>query len=322
MSMIKRMPGQPPTLENPPSPEPTEPSSLDAILSERFDINISPDTLAQLKQTEEREDRAEILQEIFPEARREEMLQMASEDSKGRKVKYYRFIRWDKFMKLLENKKLTAMDYFNLDEKVDEKELFYFFIDYADFLKVLDRFEEDYKALSWSELMSRVFPTLTPQETQSFLNDLSFRNILPFVQKNVDPLYMRRRHTGSVGQKFSSLLSLSVGGITTDHLGKNTVYLEMVMPDDKITPHPEGVEGEKEVFTDEINLYNVARVYDSVQIWDDIIMNPDTIIGAYQAKIDYSKGSHSPAVEQWRWGERTNDYLPTSLAKQGEQVES
>jgi len=315
MFMHETNPGVEPSLRNISTPDSKEAASLDKTLAEKFDVNIPSEILTQLKEPMEREDRIQILQQIFPESRKEQMLQLASEDTKGRKVKYYRYIKWDKFMKLLENKKLTAMDYFNLDEKIDEQELFYFLLDYARYLKVVDILQEDYKAISLPELASRVFPQLTISEIKPFLENLSFRNILPFVRNNIDPQYMRRRHTGSVAQKFSSLLSLSVGGITTDHLGKNSVYLEMVMPDDKITPHPEGVEGEKEDFTDEINLYNVTRIYDSVQIWDDIIMNPGTTIGAYQAKIDYSKGSSSSGVEQWRWGEKTNDYLPKSLLK-------
>ncbi len=288
-----------------------------------FGIDVSKEDLETLQNATTNEERRSVLERLFPEPRRGKMLEGASEDSKGRKVKYYRYMKWPMFYKLLENKKLTAIDHFpDLDEQVDHREFCYFVLDYyvhflktagEDLEKEFNLFDE-LKVLPLDQVLAKVFPLADEQERRQLATNLNYRHILPFVKKYFDPAYVRRRHSGSATQKFSSNLSLSVGGIISDHLSKKSVYVEMVIPDRRITPHHDALQGEKEVFTEEIELYNVVRTYDSEQIWTDIILNPDTEIGKLRSEIEEEGFRRSP-VEKWRWDFPTNDYLPVSLAK-------
>lgn len=118
-------------------------------------------------------------------------------------------------------------------------------------------------------------------------------------------------HTGSVHQKFSSTISLSVGGIISDHLRPSRVYVELVIPDEEVEVHPEHVRGEKEVFVQRIKSEWISRVYvDSEQMRNELITDPNSNIGKFVIEKNVEVGQE---VNRWRWDEPTENYLPKKL---------
>ena len=127
---------------------------------------------------------------------------------------------------------------------------------------------------------------------------------------------MKRVYTGSVGQKFSTFLSMSVGGVistlSSDRYPYQKVYCEIVKRD--IMPHESGVPGEKEVFVKKLNLSDIAGVYvDDNKIFE-LIRNDITFSQGHFSKEHQAVNRFSDdAIENWRWDVETADCLPNRL---------
>lgn len=273
----------------------------------------------KLRESESIEERQNILNELFPLSRRQEMLRGASVDVKGRRVLYYRYMRWEKIFELLEKGEQTSMDYVeNPHARLSDEDVLRlqtFFLDYAvDFLHEGEW--EDLKSLSLEELINGVFKDVSWKERAELIREPTYEVVLPFIRKYVAAAYTRGRHTGSTLQRFSPFLGMSVGGPIRTLYGRNEVYayVEMIVPDHKIIPHPEGVQGEKEVFIERLDRAYISRIYTDQQLWDEILESPDSMVGKYLAN-HRGEGCRTilEALEQWRWHEETEDCLPASV---------
>ncbi len=277
------------------------------------------DWTQELRESKSIEERQNILNELFPLSRRQEMLRGASVDVKGRRVLYYRYMRWEKVFELLEKGEQTSMDYVqNPYARLSDEDVLRlrtFFIDYAvDFLNEGEW--EDFKNLSLEELIERIFTGVSREERTELIKEPTYRIVLPFIRKRVAATYTRGRHTGSTLQRFSPFLGMSVGGPIRTLYGWNEAYayVEMIVPDHKIIPHPEGVQGEKEVFIERLDRAYISRIYTDQQLWDEILESPDSMVGKYLAN-HRGEGCRTvlEALEQWRWHEKTQDCLPASV---------
>lgn len=277
-------------------------------------LEIPPEILEQLRRETNPEQRQKALDQLFPDDRREQLLASASKDSAGRPVRSFRRIHYDKLLQLLEKGEQTALDYYpDLHAAIDQGS-------FQHLLRMVERAQgidgDILTHFSIAEYLDRIFKNKVPDdELEALKQDLTYKIVLPFVEKYVPLPVLKDAHTGSFAQKFSTLLSMSVGGIVSYPLRPDRAYLELVLPDTAVIPHEpgRGVEGEKEVFTKQLNLRNITRVYTSNdKLYQDEITNPHTPIGSYYAK---SHSSHQ-AVEDWRWDEKTRDYLPTTLLQQ------
>ena len=108
---------------------------------------------------------------------------------------------------------------------------------------------------------------------------------------------------------------MSVGGIIVDFLRENQVYVEMVIPDEFVELNPMVPDIEKEVLTKQIRREWITRVYtDQERLYDEIILNPQTAIGAYRQQ--HPDIGILDAVDAWRTYEATENYLPVSLMEE------
>ena len=274
--------------------------------------------LARLEVTESIPDRQRIFNEMFPLARREQMLTTASVDSKGRKVLYYRAMPWEKVFDLLQKSRQTPADYWgDVHEPLSSKsqqELKYFLLNYYNwYLKPQNEASIENNAVSMKELLELIFKDALPHELAAAIQEANYSSMMPLIRKYINPQYLKNSHTGSVYQKFSPYLSMSVGGpvMSLDHM-PNYVYVEMIVPDDKIIIHPHGCRGEKEVFIEELQRDYISRVYTQPQLREEVVLNPSTIVGAYHQ--DQESNNTLITLQQWRWDEKTEDCLPPALA--------
>ena len=158
----------------------------------------------------------EALDKVFSPERQAELVATASVDCEGRKVRYYRYISREKLCTLLEKGELTALDYYDSEYSDQDNESLHIFL--ARYMR--DSFPEGkkYSDFTLEDLLLMSFGEVADAEVihEIFLN-IETRNwpaILEFVRVNVDPLFVRRSHSGGSysGQKFSDYLSISVGG--------------------------------------------------------------------------------------------------------------
>lgn len=272
-----------------------------------------------------KEQKQKILNELFPLDRRERMIASASEDKRGRKVRYYRYIKFPKFLEILKNGKQSAADYSNPNEIADKKLFKDFLVDFWSFgqelrhpetdLEDLFREEDNLRKEDLREVMNAVFPAVSQEEKDRVVANPTNENILVFIERYVDEGYIKRRHTGSVMQRFSPFLSMSVGGVINDSVLEHDdyVYIETVIADEKIILHPETDQGEKEVLVREIKKEDVSRVFiDFNQLKREVLGDKTSAIGDFISKNKISP-YRGGLVEQWRWDEKTSDCLPKSL---------
>jgi hypothetical protein len=236
-------------------------------------------------------------------------------DRKGRRVLYYRYIKWDKLFNLLERGEQISMDYVKDPQApLSPEDLYHlanFIKDYA--IDSLHKRELRGTKPSLEEIIDTAFPNVS-QEERARLTKPTYAIILPFIRKYVDQKYIGRRHTGSMLQKFSPFLGMSVGGPINPLFDERNVYIEMVIPDSQIIPHPEGVQAEKEVFIEQIKREYISRVHASDQLYREAINNPNSMIGTYYAAHPDECRTPLEALDRWRWSEKTEDCLPVAIA--------
>ncbi len=275
-------------------------------------VEVTLATIDQLRATTNAEERQKLLDQLFPNERRERKIAGASKDSQDRPVKYFRKMQYDKLLKMLEQGQQTPVDYYeDINAPVDDEVFRYFLYQVAG-----DNFNRrELRELSTPDLVTQLFKDKVPaDELAKVLETTTYSTMLPFIDKYVPLSRIKELHAGGLSQRFSPLLSMSVGGVIKDKLSPNQIYLEMVMPDEKVIVHDliEEFEPEKEVFTRSIDLQNVTRVYATTEaLQREQVHNPDTAVGKHYNPTNHS----SSATDLWRWDEKTEDYLPTSLRK-------
>ena len=264
--------------------------------------------LSTLEGLSDRKEKQEILNQFFPQSRRQEMFTSSSRDIEGRPVCYYRKMNWHTLLKLLKIGELNALDHFpNPDEPADKTELKYFLARRLEGDERLDMIRNN----DYATILEMTMPGLSIEEKAVMLGEPTYRQLLPIFERHFDRRFMRSVHTGSVDQKFSSAISLSVGGIISDHLRPARVYVELIIPDEEVEVHPEHVRGEKEVFVRRIKSEWISRVYvDPEQMRDELIADQNSNIGRFVTEKDLQNNRE---VERWRWDEPTENYLPKDL---------
>ena len=282
----------------------------------------------EMLDTPDTSSRQNLLDQVFTPKRQQEMIKNASRDSKGRPVRYYRYTSINNFSKLLRDCEQNHYTNYHhpedFDREPDLAELKYLLTRYADFSKNEDLSDEisDLDKFSKEDFLQFVQALLPGHLTKTQLNDLSdnftLRHTIDFLHRHFDHEFLMHNVTGGhILKKFSPYLSLSVGGIISDRVNPAEVYLEMIIPDDQIQISGNAFadntfSGEKEVFTRQIKLDWISRVYaDNDALYQDIITNPATQIGQYYDR----KKTGLDAVEDWRWGEKTSDCLPVDVVR-------
>lgn len=279
-----------------------KPSSFD-------DFEIPQQQLTLLQSTQDQDSQQEILDMIFTDQRRENLLQSASVDRFGRKVRYFRFMPYELLFQFLEEVEQTAFSNKELARsQLKPENLRAYFLEYAGHNNISSHMLFLLQHARLPYLIRRVVGnTVKKDDLDRLTSNCTYRDAVLFIDKYVNAGYIRDRHRGS--SYLSPFISLSVGGITMDNLGSNYAYVELLIPDQRIVPNPNGVPGEKEVLVRSITPADISRVYRSTKkLWKEEITNPLTPIGRY-----HSLSSSRSPVEDWRWSEKTEDYLPVSL---------
>lgn len=265
----------------------------------------------------------EACNSIFDEAKREELLKKASVDTKGRKVRYYRQIEENTFLRALyEGKHAVSNNHLeDFDRNLSEEKVKEFFCDYVDFQELASWDEID--NLDLRGLLQKIVPN-NNQEIENFLGNVTNRKIVEFIEKYCKKSQIESLHAGSLYPEFSPYLSASVGGSFVRYPKKGYILLEMIIADDKISSLPsEAVsrEGEKHVYIQgEITLDEISRTFTTAeQYMKEILRNENIPIGEWIKEKDEENVFNG--VEQWRWAEPTDDCLPVEILKRNENNE-
>lgn len=253
-----------------------------------------------------------IIDQLFSAKTREQKLSEQEEDVRGLKVRYFRKMSLEAFIKMIKIGYQDAASYADGESSVvSQDELKYFIINSFPFQKqeTVEAKNPDLKDLIDEHFGKRIYERL---EELGF----SYVSVMDFATKYLDESYLKQRHTGSAMQKLSPFLSMSVGGvISTLSSAKypyQSVYCEIVKHD--IVTHEDGVNGEKEVFTKKLNMEDVIGAYvDDDKIFE-LIKNDDTFSqGNFYKEHKNEMRYADDMIEKWRWEVDTNDCLPKRL---------
>lgn len=287
-----------------------------------------PTNLYLLQKESTQQDRQEILNKMFPLDRREEIVAQASQDIKGRHVRYYREMRWEHFVPWMERGTLSSIDYFNAGngrefknstEFVDPEYLYLLLSEYGESVlhiphetrmnQIEELFENQDKL---PEVFQQYFTGASEEEVAALTRELTYKNILPFVEKHFPLDLQKRIHTGAMLQQFSSMLSLSVGGNRFPDIHSQMVVVEMIIPDEEVISHPVAREGEKEILTKTLSVDYISRVFvKESQLEEEVYKNPNIPVGQYA--LGHQDKKTAQAVYDWRIEESTKDCVPVGL---------
>lgn len=253
-----------------------------------------------------------VIDQIFSNQRREKKLAEQEEDIRGLKVRYFRKMSLEAFIKMAKVGYQDAASYAEEEPPIiDQKELKYFIIDSFS----LDKQEKiEARNLSLKDLLDEYFAENIYSRLEA--TEFSYVSVMDFVNNYLDEKYLKQKHTGSVMQKLSPFLSMSVGGVistlSSEQYPYRKIYCEIVKDD--ITPHASGVNGEKEVFVKKLKMSDIAGVYvDDNKIFE-LIRNDNTFSqGNFYEEHKNEMQYSDDAIQKWRWEVNTNDCLPKRL---------
>lgn len=290
---------------------------------ERIDTNRGRDlynVLAKQSCLESMECMQGACNEVFTTKRREGMIKSASVDRKGRKVRYYRMIQKNIFLRMLnegehsiENNHLE-----DFDRIVSERKVYDFFYWYivrsSDDIDIEDEIEDS----SLKELLDRI--TDNEEEKESLLRERTNRSVVGFIQKYCDSRIIEQIHAGSVYPEFSPYLSISVGGSPMKRIHEDCIMLELILPDEKVSSYPSETasrQGEKHAYVLRgFSLDTVSRVFVSSTQYRDEVLNDESVpVGEWRTQREgkNSLEKYHDWVEDWRWKESTDDCLPVGI---------
>ncbi|NCT54784.1 hypothetical protein GW758_02375 [Candidatus Falkowbacteria bacterium] len=253
-----------------------------------------------------------VVDKIFSNQRREKKLAEQEDDGNGLKVRYFRKMSLEAFIKMAKVGYQDAASYAEEEPPIiDQRELKYFIIDSFS----LDKQEKiETKGLSLKDLVNEHFGVDVYERLAE--SDFSYACVMDFINNYLDEKYLKQTHTGSVMQKLSPFLSMSVGGVistlSSDKYPYRKIYCEIVKDD--IIPHQSGVNGEKEVFIKKLEMGDIAGVYvDDNKIFE-LIRNDNTFSqGNYYREHQNEMQYSDDIIQKWRWEVNTNDCLPKRL---------
>lgn len=262
---------------------------------------------------------------VFTTERREKMITEASVDRKGRKVRYYRHIKRDVFLRALEegghfvdNNHMEDFD----QKVVNEKEVKIFFLLY--FQK---NDGESYEEMGWDikkagdislqEILDAIFSDSFVRE--SFPKRLTNRNVVDFVRRFCCPRTLEELHMLGQYLDFSPYLSASVGGSYLEKVSPGAVLLELILPDELILSDPDATPffrmEEKSVCVDGgFPLEAISRVFCTThQYWKEVVLDENTPVGMF---LSGSCGRDS--IQPWLMGEQVENCLPVGILRRYE----
>lgn len=263
----------------------------------------------------------EQLDTIFPSERRQQMLDRASRDIRGRPTRYFRYITRDKLAQLLQHGKLDPLDYHS-GETVTQDDL----ENLQGLLTKLIRQEGVHSNVDLPRPLSKLSVQEKAQiyfgdheQLENLLNlGASWQELRDFVTNHLEPDQVKRYHSNKFGLPFSPFLSVSSGGPIREYVEDYMVQLELVVPDSQIVIHPKTQQlGEREVFVREITPEMIARAFtDTDTFVQAVIEDPSSPLGQYAST--YNNGlpvSANEVVGRWRFSEPITDTLPLALAQ-------
>ena len=237
------------------------------------------------------------------------------EDSRGLKVRYFRKMSLEAFLKMA---KIGYQDAASYAEEgppdINQEELKRLVI-WSLPIDLQDKMEK--RKYNFKELVDQNFGQGIYEKMA--ISNFSYSSVMDFINSYLDEEYLKEVHTGSLMQKISPFLSMSVGGVistlSNERRSCKKVYCEIVKKD--IITHKLGVNGEKEVFVKNLKMSDIAGVYiDDDKIFDLIKKDNTFSQGRFYEENKDNKDNFiwlSDFIQKWRWEVDTNDCLPKRL---------
>lgn len=260
------------------------------------------------------EARQTLLDKIFTPELRAQKIASAELDQAGRPVRFYRYMSSKILAQLLANGEQRAKDIDLIHDSTSTQEQSPLIEDQS-LLYILHRLvQKKYKntdlKYSFKTPNEIIHDLFSPNDADKLLTLIQANDqdgIRQFLVTHTPEEFRQQIHTGSMGQKFSDYISLSVGGPINDslyhHKDMAYVYVEMIIPSDRLTYTHSTFPGEKEVFVNELKRDDIAFVAASNTAFrQEILHHPNT---PWQ----------NDSTEEWqRWrAAPTEEYLPANF---------
>jgi len=280
---------------------------------------------------------AEIFNEEFPLARREDLFSRASEDKQGDKVVCYRYMSWE-------------LDHVLTHDTWDPSILNDWVYNAADFVK---KYIKNFLDNSQKRKYSKIYHLDTPDsEIESMLQDMLLQEFWALPEEIWDLLWSQKllmsfildtfplwevisAHRG-YPTSFSPYMSWSIAGISWYFLkmiwsrfhNRQSVYIEAIIPDNEMIYDDRQKWWEKEVLTTKVKKEWISRVFTSrkqliQETFGDGYEYCQTWFKRYAETKEYAIKSeenpfpllreninYSDIAEHWRFNIDTKLYLP------------
>ncbi|OGL72037.1 hypothetical protein A3C17_04610 [Candidatus Uhrbacteria bacterium RIFCSPHIGHO2_02_FULL_53_13] len=255
------------------------------------------------------------------------MLKSAPHDMSGRPVRYYRYMPYKQFLRMVEVGRQTRRDFDAVDDMQDPKQSIYDIC--IRYLEHVDA-EGEQKFVDYEEKIGTVEEALTvafPEMSTALLQALKgkdYQFIRDVFRKHIPERQLHIAYGGGMARQFTPFVALSVGGpilsrIESERTGLEQVYVEAVIPTERMSfrdPNQDDYcEGEKEVFADELRLEDITSVVVSDSLLRDRFIDAEGSNVQQYAHSQGTLGSLYKEVEAWRWHTSIADYLPAAFIK-------
>lgn len=266
------------------------------------------------------DDRIRITRELYPETSKQERLKQAETDSKGRPVRYFRYMGYEELREILGGKGGHDVD--------NERIITSFEADKEKIIESLKNFLVD----------EGLYETIISQFEELSANP-SLRAYRHFVQTQIPRISLFKLHIGpgdGFFNRITGLVSLSVGapfmppGDPTDvrpHDQAGLPVVELSIPSEEVIVHPlfktMNLEMEKEVTALQIKPEWIVDIYNGSQDFiSRFIKDPTSALHpVYLGKKDerkkfygdyISEGDAFDMLQEWKTNESIADLIPKS----------
>lgn len=259
-----------------------------------------------------------IVKELFPEDRKREKLALASVDSKGRKVRYFRRLTYAELGGILEGGEMSSLNNPEVKSLFEKQKIY--------IKSELIRFLEEQNLLDGLKL-----------ELDKLFEDFTLENYVNFIQTKIPSLeFYRLQISASGGGYFKGITgisSLSVGApfgppldasIDRSEHKEGVPVIEMIIPAEEVHIHPlfktMNLEMEKEVEVLKINSDWITDVYLSERdLIERFAEDPNTVLFPFWGKEISHDGwprryetRHSifDTIQEWKRSESIAELVP------------
>jgi len=260
-----------------------------------------------------------VIDSVFTEEKRQKKIAEASNDIKGRPVRYYREISINHLLNIINNAEESPNDYHKGVPNPSENQLRALC---SFLLSIRDKKMNIDKPIA--NILTLAFPNANQSEIMNLLktDDFDWKSALSFIQKNLSEKELKLLHSVAFSGRehilpFSPFFSICPGGPRFYPPTHSQVIIEMVIPDSEVSINESNKTlAEREALVTKVKRSYISKIIFSEKAFiEQIILNPTTPIGEFVTKKADEGVDISRAHSMWFREVPIGETIPASLSQ-------